>query len=245
MGPDGAGVSDVHAEDALTRTGHTWVTCYRPASGAGEATEGAGLRAWRAATDGPSSRAHPRWGLPPSQFFDGPMTAGTAATPATPPIATPPIVGSSRWATLSWVLFLIMGALLGLFGISQIAEGINYDDVGGRAMGYDILYMFTGGLLVAIGLLHAVVARSIRGHHSRGRVWGMLIAIPGMLLGLYLLPSAFTLSYTRVPGTEEVVAGPNLLAISIGLFGVMYAIALASLILGGSHFKAQTGELTE
>ena len=153
--------------------------------------------------------------------------------------AAPQVLGSSRWADMAWAIFLVLGVLIALIGIGQIVAGFTYDDIGGRAMGYHILFMVTGGVLIAIGLLHLVVARSIRRHRPFGRTVGIVIAVIGTLLGAYLAPSAITLKYRSIPGTEATVAEPDAYAISIALFGVAYAIALVGLILGGKHFKLQ------
>ena len=144
---------------------------------------------------------------------------------------------NSRWAAIAWVIFLVLGVLIVLVGTYWIIGGLNYDDVGGRAMGYHVIAMVLGALLVAIGFLHFLVARSIRRHQPSGRRAGIAIAVLGTLLGVYLVPSALTLRYRFVPGTEATVAEPDLYAISIALFGAAYAIALVSLILGGKQFK--------
>ncbi len=155
------------------------------------------------------------------------MAAGLAESPT-----GTPSVGYSQWAAVASVVFLGLGVLIALFGIQQIVRGFLYDDVGGREMGYHILAMVVGGVLLAIGLLHLVIGRSIRMHRSSGRVSGIVVATLGVLLGVYMLPSALTL---RPEGA------PDVYALSISICGAAYAVALVGLVLGGQHFKRTAG----
>jgi len=154
----------------------------------------------------------------------------------------PPIYGDSRWAVVASLLLLVIGILIVAFGLLQIVGGLLYDDVGGRAMGYDVIFMVTGVVLVALGILHGIVARAIWKHRPWARKVGLAISFLGALLGVYVLPSAFTpLIRSNALTGENISSGPNLLAISIVLIGAAYVVILISLVVSSRHFRTREG----
>lgn len=85
--------------------------------------------------------------------------------------------GESRWAVVAGLILLLLAVPIGGLGIVLIAQGVNYDDPGGAAMGYGTLAMVIGAVVVGIGIIHAASSIYISRHHAWARYAGVVIAV--------------------------------------------------------------------
>jgi hypothetical protein len=157
-----------------------------------------------------------------------PDTITAAYQPPDAPLAYP----ANRSTQSAGLLLIVIGGAMALFGIQAVIEGFLYDDAGGRAMGYHVIAMTFGAILIALGFLQGIVGRSIWRGRSLARIVGGVIAAIGALVGFYVLPSALTAVYRVVPGTDDVVPVPNIAAIVIASFGIAYLLVLIGLAIG-------------
>lgn len=109
-------------------------------------------------------------------------------------------------------------------------------------MGYGALAMFIGAVIAVIGIAQIIASVGIWRHGSWGRYMGLVVAIPGALLGAYILPTAFNQVYHSSGPLREisVAVGPEPSSIIIGLSFFAYLFVIIGLVIGGRHFRRRS-----